>query len=494
MSASELDVFVVGAGLSGIGAAWRLKTELPRLRFALLEARSASGGTWDLFRYPGVRSDSDMLTLGYSFRPWTAAQAIAPGPDILRYLRESAEQLGIEPLIRYQHRVVEARWSSPEARWTLEVEVGPERRREQLRCRFLYLCSGYYDYARAHAPRFPGALEFRGRLVHPQWWPEGLDCAGKKVVVIGSGATAVTLVPALAGQGAQVTMLQRSPTWIVSLPNDVIARAARALLPPRLAYALVRAKNTLRQMAAYAFCRWWPEAGAALMLRDVARHLPEGYPVERHFMPRYPPWAQRVCFVPDADLFKAISSGRAHVVTDTIERFTEKGIQLTSGQHLDADVIVTATGLKLLPAGGVRALVDGQPVRLNERLVYRGMMLDGVPNLAWCVGYTNASWTLRADLVSRWVCRLLKHLERSAFDTAAPRAAGVGPGRAAILDLQAGYITRSLGELPLQGTEAPWLVRQNYLLDYFVTRFEPLDDGVLEFSRSAAFGLPVSGR
>jgi monooxygenase len=488
----DVDVIVVGAGLSGIGAAYRLKTMLPHQRFLVLEGRASTGGTWDLFRYPGIRSDSDMFTLGFAFRPWGSERAIAEGGAILKYLRDTVTDLGLEANIRTGHRVKEARWSSRDARWTLEVEVAGQT--HQFRCRFLYLCSGYYDYAQAHAPRFEGQERYRGRVIHPQWWPEGVDCAGEKVVVIGSGATAVTLVPALARTAAKVTMLQRSPTWIISLPNrDAIARVLHAMLPAQLAHRLVRAKNTFSHLAFYLFCRWQPERAGKFLLRELTRKLPAGYPVERHFKPRYNPWEQRLCLVPDDDLFEAISDGKASVVTETISHFTERGIQLSSGEHLEADTIVTATGLKLLPGGGIRVFVDGEALQLHDHVAYRNVMLDDVPNLAWCIGYTNSSWTLRADLCSRWVCRLLKHMELGGHATVVPRARGLGPGRRPMFDLHAGYIDRSLGVLPMQGTESPWYLRQNYLVDFFTTHFEPIDDGTLEFSiTSAAAATPRS--
>ncbi len=484
---------VVGAGLSGIDAAYRLKTECPDRSFVILEGRDAIGGTWDLFRYPGVRSDSDMFTLGYPFNPWRSARAIADGPSILAYVRDTARTFGLEQHVRLRHRVVAARWSSSDARWTVEVQAGATVR--FFRCRFLYLCCGYYDYDEAHAPAFPGIESFKGRVVHPQWWPEELDYTDQRVVVIGSGATAVTLVPAMASRTARVTMLQRSPTYIASLPSrDLVADLLRFLLPDELAYGLIRAKNVLLALAFYLYCRRFPRSAARLIFSGVKRLLPRGYPVEKHFAPAYNPWDQRLCLVPDADLFKAISSGRAEVVTDSIASFDAHGIQLASGARLDADVVVTATGLKLLPAGGVQVFVDGRRSEAKDLIVYKGMMLSGVPNFAWCVGYTNASWTLRADLSSRYVCRLLEHMRKNGYDVAVPRGETAGPERRPLLDFNAGYVQRALAELPQQGAKAPWYLRQNYVLDFFSTLFGQVEDGVMEFSRAppAAITSPTS--
>jgi cation diffusion facilitator CzcD-associated flavoprotein CzcO len=486
----DFDVIIVGAGLSGIGAGVRLQTECPDKRIALLEARDTIGGTWELFRFPGARSDSDMFTLSYPFHPWTDRKAIGDAPSILRYLRDTASRFGIDRHIRFRHRVVGARWSSSEARWTLDVEVGEERVSQMFRCAFLYVCAGYYRYDAAHVPAFPGAEQFRGTVLHPQWWPDSLDYAGKRVVVIGSGATAVTLVPAVAERAAHVTMLQRSPTYIVSRPAmDPIANAIRAALPAGIAHRLVRGKNVLLGIAFYQFSRRFPEAAKRRFIEEVARNLPPGYPVERHFTPSYNPWDQRVCLVPDADLFQAISSGKVSVVTDTIESFTEIGIRVSSGDLLEADIIVTATGLSLMPLGGIRLTVDDRAVELADALVYRGMMLSDVPNLAWCVGYINASWTLRADLTSRSVCRLLRYMDRRHHDQVVPR-----PERAEhrdgehrpLLDLSSGYIRRAADQMPRQGAKAPWYLRQNYVLDLVSSLLGRVDDPALVFSRRRA--------
>lgn len=484
MKTTELDVIIVGAGISGIGAAYRLKTECPSQSFAVLEAREAIGGTWDLFRYPGIRSDSDMFTLGYPFHPWKGDKAIADGASILSYVRETAAKFGIEPFIRFRHRIVSASWSSDEARWTVVAEVGEAKERVVLVSRFLYLCSGYYAYDAAHAPAFAGKDRFRGRIVHPQWWPDDLDWSGKRVVVIGSGATAVTLVPALAERAAHVVMLQRSPSYIASLPaRDRVADAVRSALPGSVAHHLVRTKNVLLNLGFYQFCRRFPRQARRLLQWGVAARLPEGYDVERHFGPRYAPWDQRLCLVPDADLFRTIRAGKATVVTDTIDTFTEHGIRLASGEELEADVIVTATGLQMLAFGGIRLDVDGRVVEPRDTLVYKGLMLSGVPNLAWCVGYINASWTLRADLSSLYVCKLLCEMERRGSDVVVPHADAEDVSRRPLLELSSGYVARAADHMPKQGEKAPWYLRQNYVLDLLTMTFGRVDDPAMTFSR-----------
>ncbi|MHA7218703.1 flavin-containing monooxygenase [Arthrobacter sp. MDT1-48-3] len=464
----HLDVVVVGAGLSGVGAAYRISTELPGKTFAVLEARSAIGGTWDLFRYPGVRSDSDMFTLGYPFRPWTEAKAIADGSSILRYIRDTAEDPRIRERIRFRTRLVSAAWSSRDARWTLELEVmdddgGTERR--QLTCGFLYLCSGYYNYEHGHEPAFPGLESFEGEVVRPQFWPEDLDYADKRVVVIGSGATAVTLVSSMADDAAHVTMLQRSPTYITAVPSrDRFSDAARRHLPAGLAHHVARAKNVLFTQAFYQLCRRRPELAKKLIRTQTERILGDERTVQENFTPAYNPWDQRLCVAPSADFFRSLKSGKASVVTDTIDAFTPHGIRLASGQELEADVVVTATGLSMLPLGGATFTVDGNPVDLGDSWVYRGLMVSGVPNLALCVGYTNASWTLRADLSSRYVCRLIKYLDRRGHRYGAPVTDGAMTARP-ILDLTSGYVQRAVSAFPKQGDRQPWTMRQNYLLD-----------------------------
>ena len=479
----ELDVLIVGAGLSGIGAAVHLQCDCPEKSFTLLEARDAIGGTWDLFRYPGVRSDSDMYTLGYQFKPWRAAKAIADGPAILDYIRETAIEHGIGAHIRTRHRLVSADWSAAEARWRVEIERGPQRQRLTMKPRFLLFCSGYYSYAQGHQPSFPGQARFAGRLVHPQFWPAALDYAGQRVVVIGSGATAVTLVPEMAKTAARVTMLQRSPTYVVARPGiDAIAETLKRWLPAGLAYRLVRAKNVLMGMYFYRLARKYPVQAKARLLGLVQEALGPTFDVARHFSPRYKPWDQRVCLVPDGDLFKALREGRASVVTDQIETFTEHGIRLQSGQALPADIIVSATGLQLNLLGDVKLSLGGQPVDAASLLVYKGMMFSGLPNLANTFGYTNASWTLKADLTAGYFCRLLKHLDKTGQTVFTPvREAGVAP--APFLDFTSGYVQRAAAMLPKQGHRRPWKLHQNYVLDLLTLRLGKLADGVMAFAR-----------
>jgi cation diffusion facilitator CzcD-associated flavoprotein CzcO len=476
----HLDVVVVGAGLSGIGAAYRVQTMLPGRSFAVLEARDAVGGTWDLFRYPGVRSDSDMFTLGFPFEPWPEGDAIADGASILGYIRRTAARYGIDERVRLGHRVVAASWSSADARWTLTVEHAGDRTR--LTCSFLHLCSGYYDYEQGHTPDIPGGDAYGGRVVHPQSWPADLDVAGRRVVVIGSGATAVTLVPALADRGARVTMLQRSPSWVVPLARrDRVGDALRRALPRRVSGTAVRYKNVLTAGAFYQLSRRRPALARWLLLRGAEQALGSASAVAEHFTPAYDPWDQRICFVPDGDLFDTVRAGRAEVVTDTIERFTGRGLLLTSGRELAADVVVTATGLRLQVAGGIEFDVDGETRPTRDLVVYRGLMFADVPNLAVSVGYVNASWTLRADLASRYVCRLIAHMDAHGWRAAVPRAPE-GMAGSALLPLSSGYVTRAADLLPRQGDRAPWLMRQNYLLDRRDLLRGDLTEG-MEFSR-----------
>jgi monooxygenase len=487
----ELDVLIVGAGLSGIGAACHLQDRSPGRSYAILEARADLGGTWDLFRYPGIRSDSDMHTLGYRFKPWTEERTITDGASILRYIRETAGEHGIDRHIRYRHRVVSAEWSSERARWTVEAERLDSGESVRLSCAFLWACGGYYRYDEGYTPEFPGQERFGGRTVHPQHWPEDLDYEDRRVVVIGSGATAVTLVPAMAERARKVTMLQRSPTYIASLPAaDPIAKALRRLLPARAAYAIVRWKNVLLQTAVYQLSRRRPGLLKAMIRRGVRRALPPGYDIDTHFSPRYNPWDQRLCLVPDGDLFKAIGEGSAEVVTDRIESFTEDGIRLESGGELPADVIVTATGLNLLFIGGMRLAVDGEEVEVGKRMAYKGMMLAQVPNFAFTVGYTNASWTLKADLVSEYVCRLLAHMDEHGYDTCVPQP-DPSVAEEPLLDFNAGYVLRSLDLLPKQGSREPWRLRQNYALDLRAIRFGPVEDGTMEFRAAARRPAPA---
>ncbi|HEX7317234.1 MAG TPA: NAD(P)/FAD-dependent oxidoreductase [Pyrinomonadaceae bacterium] len=479
-----MDVLIVGAGLSGVGAACHLKTECPGKTFLLLEGRSAMGGTWDLFRYPGVRSDSDMYTLGYRFRPWRDAKAIADGPAILGYIRETAREFGVDKLIRYGHKVRRASWSSEDARWTVEAET--EKGVARFTCNFLYLCTGYYDYENGYTPEWPGVESFRGRVVHPQKWPEDLDYAGKRVVVIGSGATAVTLVPAMAETAAHVTMLQRSPTYVVARPaEDKIANWLRRRLPDRAAYALTRWKNVLVGMFFYGLARKRPALFKRMVAKGVRHQLGEEYDL-KHFTPRYDPWDQRLCLVPDSDLFRSIREGKSSVVTDHIESFTENGLQLKSGERLDADIIVTATGLVLKLISGMQLFVDGAAVDLPRTLVYKGMMFSEVPNLAFAIGYTNASWTLKCDLTAEYVCRLLNHMDRGGYAFCTPRVNDPDVKEEPIIDFTSGYVRRALHMLPRQGAKTPWRLHQNYVRDLSMMRFGRVDDGTMEFRPAPA--------
>jgi monooxygenase len=483
MPTEHLDVLIVGAGLSGIGAACHVQTETPGKTYAILEAREASGGTWDLFRYPGIRSDTDMFTLGYPFNPWPGEQAIADGPTIRAYVRDTAQQYGVDEAIRYRHRVLAASWSSEDARWTVDVERADTGETFQLTCGFLFGCTGYYRYDEGYLPQFEGTERFRGTIVHPQHWPEELDYAGKRVVVIGSGATAVTLVPAMAEQAAHVTMLQRSPSYVIALPGrDGIAELARKLLPARRAYSLVRWKNVLLAALFYELSRRRPKLVKRIVRRGLERQLPPGFDIDTHFRPRYDPWDERVCIVRDGDLFAALRSGKASVATDGIETFTEKGLKLASGEELEADVIVTATGLNLLPLGGMALSIEGKPVDVPGTVSYKGMMISGVPNLTMVIGYTNASWTLKADLVNRYVCRLLKHLDAEGYASATPVAPPEGADQL-FLDLASGYVQRSVASLPRQGRRTPWRLHQNYLRDVGLLRRGPLDDEGMTFQR-----------
>ena len=477
----DLDVVVVGAGLSGIAAGYHLQAEAPAWRYAILEARGAIGGTWDLFKYPGLRSDSDMQTYGYAFQPWRGARSIASGADIRDYIHETAAEHGIDRHVRFHRRLAAAAWSSETQRWTLTVQDTETGAEERLTCRFLLLCSGYYSYEHGHKPVFAGADRYRGQIVHPQFWPEDLDWAGQRVVVIGSGATAVTLVPALAEAAAHVTMLQRSPTYILSQPStDRTVDWLRGHLPERLAYRVARARSLAMRLLFYAVSRRQPGRTKRMLVRQVERALP-GIDVETHFTPRYDPWDERICVVPDADLFGALRSGAASVVTDRIESFTETGLRLASGAELAADVVVTATGLEVHLMGDVALAVDGQPVDLASRVVYRGVMLSGVPNLASVFGYTNTSWTLRADLSSEWVARLLTYLDRKGYGSAVAVPED-GMGQAPFLDFTSGYVERVRDTLPRQGTAEPWRNSQNYLRDSVTMRHGSIADGVLQFA------------
>ena len=492
MSTEHLDVVIVGAGLSGIGTACHLERDLPGTRYAVLEAREDLGGTWSLFRYPGIRSDSDMHTLGYRFRPWSSATALADGPSILEYVRDTAQAYGVDEKIRYGHRLTRASWDSDTQRWTLELPG-----REPLTCSFLLMCSGYYRYDQGYTPDLPGLDRFRGTVVHPQLWDPETDYAGKRVVVIGSGATAVTLVPAmLEGReaAAHVTMLQRSPSYVLSIGRtDPVAEVLSRWLPRSVADPLTRTKNIAQIIALYQISQRFPRFVRGLLRKATQAALPEGYDVDTHFNPRYDPWDQRMCMVPDGDLFRGVRSGRADIVTDTIETFTEGGIRLASGEELEADVVVTATGLNLQMFGGAEVVVDGEPVHLPDTMAYKGMMLSGVPNLVYMIGYTNASWTLKVDLVAEYVVRLLRHLRDHGLGVAVPER-DPDIEEAPFLEFGAGYVQRSIDELPKQGTRAPWRLAMNYAIDAVALRRSRVDDDAIRFVPVRAGRLPEAER
>jgi monooxygenase len=480
MTPEHFDVLIVGAGLSGIGAAYHLQKSCPTKRYAILEGRKTSGGTWDLFRYPGVRSDSDMYTLGYSFAPWRQAKAIADGPNILKYVRQTADENGIEQKIRYSHIVKRASWSSEQACWTVDVEYQNELR--QYTCNFLLMCAGYYKYSEGYTPVFPGFENFKGKVVHPQKWTSNIAYAGKRVVVIGSGATAVTLVPELAKEAAHVTMLQRSPTFVVSRPSiDPIADKLRRWLPAKVAYGLVRWKNVLYGMYIFKMSRKYPSKVKDVLLAQVREEMGPNYDIEKHFTPRYNPWEQRLCLVPDSDLFKALKSEKAAIVTDQIEHFTATGIKLASGEELTADLIVTATGLHLEMLGGLEVTVDSKKIDFSKTMAYKGLMYSGVPNMASVFGYTNASWTLKADLTSHYVCRLLKHMDSTGARYCLPKKPGDEVTALPWVDFSSGYFQRSKDVLPKQGSTHPWKLYQIYVLDIVSLRFRSVRDSAMEF-------------
>ncbi len=484
MSTEHFDVLVVGAGISGIAAGYHLQTACPGRTYAILERRDSIGGTWDLFRYPGIRSDSDMYTLGYSFRPWTDPKAIADGPAIRRYVNETAAAFGIDRNIRFNHHVKRAAWSTADARWTVEAERTDTHERCRFTCHFLFMCSGYYNYDTGYTPDFAGTEHFRGQIVHPQHWPADIEYADKRVIVIGSGATAVTLVPELAQQAAHVTMLQRSPSYILSLPSkDHLANALRRFLPNALVHRLIRWKNVFIGACFFWFCRRFPERAKAFLLRQVRAVLGPDYDVEQHFTPHYNPWQQRLCLVPDSDLFTAINAGQVSVVTDHIETFTERGLRLRSGGTLEADLVVTATGLNLQLLGGLEVTVDSEPIAFSKALTYKGVMFSDVPNLALTIGYTNASWTLKCDLTCAYVCRLLNHMEANGYAQCCPRPHDPAMEREPFIDFTSGYIQRAIDLFPKQGVKLPWRAYQNYLLDVWTVAYGSLTDDALEFTR-----------
>jgi cation diffusion facilitator CzcD-associated flavoprotein CzcO len=492
MSSEHVDVLIVGAGISGVDAAYRLQESCPDKTFAIVEGRTAMGGTWDLFRFPGIRSDSDMFTLCYPFRPWTDAKLIVDGSSIREYVEATAREYGIDRKIRFNRRVARASWSSNEARWTVEIERTDTGDTEQMTCGFLFACTGYFRYDQGYAPEFPGAGRFRGQIIHPQFWSDDVDYDGKRVVVIGSGATAVTLVPVVAEHAGHVTMLQRSPSYVVSLPAvDPILKLLGRLLPWRLAYRIVRWKNVKFMNAVWGLSKYWPSLVKRVIRMLARRHLPRDYDIDTHFNPRYNPWDERICVVPDADLFEAIATGRLSVVTDQIETFTETGIALTSGAELEADIIVTATGLELQLLGGIELNVDGNPVEVSDTLAYRGAMLSGVPNLAFAFGYVNQSWTLGADVTCEYVCRLLNYMDEQGYNSCTPRQPERTNGTNPFMELSSGYVKRGIGRFPLQGSEEPWYRRQSYSRDRRAVMRGPIDNPALEFARvPSAAGEP----
>ena len=482
----HLDVLIIGAGISGVSAAWHLQDRTPTKSYAILERREGMGGTWDLFKYPGIRSDSDMFTLGFRFKPWRSAKLIAEGPDILSYVKEAAAENGIDQHIRYGHRVVAADWSDADNRWTVTVERGGEQ--SQLTCSFLWACSGYYNYDEGYSPTFEGSSEFGGTIVHPQHWPEDLDYQGKKIVVIGSGATAVTLIPALIDNGAgHVTMLQRTPTYIGSLPDkDAFALRTNKYLPANVAHFLNRWKAIAYATGQYQIARNFPAVFKKALRQMAVRRLPSDFDYDKHFVPDYKPWDQRVCLAPNGDIFKKIRQGTADVVTDTIERFDATGVQLTSGAHLDADIIITATGLNMQLLGGLKPSRNGVPIDPTTTMTYKGLMLSGVPNFAITFGYTNASWTLKADLVSEFVCRVLNYMDANGFDTVQPEHPGDSVKELPFMDFTPGYFQRSMHLLPKSGDKAPWRLKQNYILDLRLIRQGKVDEEALHFTKHRA--------
>jgi cation diffusion facilitator CzcD-associated flavoprotein CzcO len=480
MAIEHFDVLIVGAGLSGIGAAWHLQKDCPDKSYAILDGREAIGGTWDLFRYPGIRSDSDMYTLGYSFRPWTGAKVIADGPSIREYICDTAREAGIDRKIRFGLKVIGASWSSANAQWTVEARRSSGET-VQFSCGFLQMCTGYYNYDAGYTPEFPGVKDFKGTVIHPQHWPENLDYAGKRVLIIGSGATAVTLVPAMTDKAAHVTMLQRSPTYVASVPQeDVMARQLRRFLPEMMVYRIGRTRNVGLQMAVYNLAKKRPKAVRRLLLGQVRKQVGPDFDMA-HFTPRYNPWDERLCAVPNGDLFKVLRKGKASIVTDHIDTFTATGIKLKSGRELEADIIITATGLDIQMLGGTRLTVDGQPYDIGQSMNYKGLMFQDLPNMSMVFGYTNASWTLKADLSSEYVCRLLKHMDKTGLRQCTPRNRNNAQPEP-FVNMASGYIQRALNKLPKQGSVAPWKVHMNYALDLAMLRYRPVDDGVMEFS------------
>ena len=480
METEYRDVIIIGAGLSGIGAACHLSKKCPNKSYAILEGRANMGGTWDLFQYPGIRSDSDMYTLGYNFKPWTDPQAIADGPSILKYIKNTAKQFQVDTHIRYDHKVKKVMWDSASALWAVHLEIGGEHK--IMTCNFIMTCTGYYNYENGYTPSFPGRESYKGQFIHPQHWPKDLDYKNKKVVVIGSGATAVTLVPELAKQAQSVTMLQRSPTYVTTLPKeDIFLVWMRKIMPDNWVYRFARTRNIGLTIAFYNYCRAFPNSARRLLTKMVKKELPESFDM-KHFTPKYAPWDERVCVVPDSDMFNVISEGKAHIVTDEIETLTEKGVQLKSGESLDADIIVSATGLDIQIMGGIDVEVDGKPYDFSEKMIYRGILFQDLPNLGMVFGYTNASWTLKADLVSEYMCRMINHMEASGTQFAVPEDSE-SIEKIPFMDMSSGYIQRALHKVPQQGAVLPWRLYQNYVKDMMMLRFGKLADGVLSFKK-----------
>jgi cation diffusion facilitator CzcD-associated flavoprotein CzcO len=486
---NHFDMIIIGAGLSGIGAACHLQLKHPNKSYKIIESRERMGGTWDLFRYPGVRSDSDMHTLGYSFKPWLRAKAIADGPAIRDYIKESAAEFGVDQHIQYQRKVVAASWDSATAKWTLTLENtgGADEtaaESETLTCNFIYSCTGYYRYDQGFTPDFPDADQFKGQIVHPQLWPEDLDYSGKRVIVIGSGATAITLVPSLAKTASHVTMLQRSPTYVLSRPDeDAMSQKLRRWFPEQLAYDLTRWKNVTAQAILFQLSRRFPNYVKKLIRKVVHGWMGDDFDIDTHFNPSYKPWDQRLCLVPNGDLFRSLRKGTSSIVTDHIERFTENGIQLKSGEVLEADIIITATGLELLLLGGLKLEVDGVETKVSDSLTYKGMMFSGIPNLALAAGYTNASWTLKCDLTSNYVCRLISYMDKHQYQYC---VANNDPSvkRLQFLDLASGYVDRAIDQFPKQGDKSPWKLHQNYLLDIMNLRMGSVRDKAMGFYKA----------